>query len=402
MQSLMNKRIVLGVTGGIAAYKAAELTRLLAKSGAEVRVVMTQGATAFVTPLTFQALSGSPVHTELLDTEAEAGMGHIALAKWADAIVIAPASANCLARLAQGLGNDLLTTLCLASAAPLAVAPAMNQAMWSHAATVANVETLKSRGVIVWGPDSGEQACGDVGPGRMLEAEALAELASALFERGILAGKTVVVTAGPTREAIDPVRYLSNRSSGKMGYALAAAAVEAGAHVVLISGPTALPPVDRATMVLVESASEMLEASLQYVGHMDLFIAAAAVADFRPESVAQQKIKKQDSQTMQTLSLVKNPDIVATIAAQTARPYVVGFAAETQNLVAYAEDKRRRKNLDMVVANDVSQSNIGFNSDDNAVEVIFKDRRLVYQQKSKSQLARELIALMADQINHSA
>ncbi len=402
MQSLMNKRIVLGVTGGIAAYKAAELTRLLAKSGAEVRVVMTQGATAFVTPLTFQALSGSPVHTELLDTEAEAGMGHIALAKWADAIVIAPASANCLARLAQGLGNDLLTTLCLASAAPLAVAPAMNQAMWSHAATVANVETLKSRGVIVWGPDSGEQACGDVGPGRMLEAEALAELASALFERGILAGKTVVVTAGPTREAIDPVRYLSNRSSGKMGYALAAAAVEAGAHVVLISGPTALPPVDRATMVLVESASEMLEASLQYVGHMDLFIAAAAVADFRPESVAQQKIKKQDSQTMQTLSLVKNPDIVATIAAQTARPYVVGFAAETQNLVVYAEDKRRRKNLDMVVANDVSQSNIGFNSDDNAVEVIFKDRRLVYQQKSKSQLARELIALMADQINHSA
>ncbi len=402
MHSLMNKRIVLGVTGGIAAYKAAELTRLLVKLGAEVRVVMTQGATAFVAPLTFQALSGSPVHTELLDPDAEAGMGHIALAKWADAIVVAPASANCLARLAQGFGNDLLTTVCLASAAPLAVAPAMNQAMWSHAATVANVQTLKSRGVIVWGPDSGEQACGDVGPGRMLEAEVLAECVSALFESGILVGKTVVITAGPTREAIDPVRYLSNRSSGKMGYALAAAAVEAGARVVLISGPTALPPVDRATMIMVESASEMLEASLQYVGQMDLFIAAAAVADFRPESVAQQKIKKQDSHTMQTLTLVKNPDIVATVAEQSARPYVVGFAAETQNLIAYAEDKRRRKNLDMVVANDVSQSNIGFNSDDNAVEVILKDRRLAYQQKSKRQLARELIALMAKQINHSA
>ncbi|TAL00930.1 MAG: bifunctional phosphopantothenoylcysteine decarboxylase/phosphopantothenate--cysteine ligase CoaBC, partial [Porticoccaceae bacterium] len=328
MGTLANKRVILGVTGGIAAYKSAELLRRLQTAGAEVRVVMTAAATEFVTPLTFQALSGHPVHLDLLDPAAEAAMGHIALARWADVILVAPASADFIARLAQGEGSDLLTTLCLASIGPVAVAPAMNQAMWAKPATSANVGTLRERGIHVFGPAAGYQACGDTGAGRMEEPAVLALEVAELFATGALEGRKVVITAGPTREAIDPVRYLSNHSSGKMGYALAEAAREAGADTVLISGPVALPAPARVRCVKVTSAAEMLAASLAEVGDADLFIAAAAVADYRPRTVAGQKIKK--SGDILTLELEPNPDIVATVAALPKRPFVVGFAAETE------------------------------------------------------------------------
>ena len=398
MGALVNKRIVLGITGGIAAYKAAELARGLKKAGADVRVIMTKAAEAFITPLTLQALTGNPVHTTLLDPEAEAGMGHIELARWADLLVVAPASADCLARLAGGQADDLLTTVCLALRAPLAVAPAMNEAMWAHAATQANIATLESRGVHIWGPEAGVQACGDVGLGRMLEPEALLALVDESFSHAQLAGKTVVITAGPTREALDPVRFLSNHSSGKMGYALAQACVEAGANVVLVSGPTALTPSERVQFVAVESAQQMLTASLEHSAQMDIFIATAAVADFRPEAVSEQKIKKTEGDEPRSLTLVKNPDIVATVASTAPNAFVVGFAAETERVMEYARSKLERKGLDMVVANDVSNPNIGFNSDNNAVEVITRHDQTTLPECSKSQLARALVALIAKEM----
>ncbi|MEH6826142.1 MAG: bifunctional phosphopantothenoylcysteine decarboxylase/phosphopantothenate--cysteine ligase CoaBC [Motiliproteus sp.] len=396
LSTLANKRIILGLTGGIAAYKSAELTRLFKKAGAEVRVVLTPAAAEFITPLTLQALSGNPVHQYILDPAAEAGMGHIELAKWADLILIAPASADFIARMAAGMGNDLLTTLCLASEAPIAIAPAMNQAMWHDSRTQSNVKQLASLGMQLWGPGAGDQACGDSGLGRMLEPEQLAQLSGAMFSSGALSGLRVCITAGPTREAIDPVRYISNHSSGKMGYALAEAAIEAGARVTLISGPVNLNSPERVSRITITSAQQMLDAALAQMGQCDIFIAAAAVADYRPASVAEQKIKKSDD-TM-TLTLVKNPDIVATIAGHPHRPFTVGFAAETERLLAHARAKLQRKTLDMIIANDVAQQGIGFNSDDNAVTVVTRNSEQSLPLASKSQLARQLVTLIAQHL----
>lgn len=397
MPSLADKRILLGVTGGIAAYKSADLVRRLQDRGATVRVVMTAGAQEFVRPLTFQALSGNPVHTDLLDPAAEAAMGHIELAKWADVILIAPASASVMAKLAAGIADDLLTTLCLASKAPVVLAPAMNQAMWRHPATLANVQTLQSRGVALLGPDAGSQACGDVGPGRMLEPLAIVDgLVEFLAPEQLLAGKKVTITAGPTREALDPVRYLSNHSSGKMGFAIAAAAARAGAEVTLIAGPVRLATPAGVKRVDVVSTDDMLAAAEQAADDCDLFIAAAAVVDFRPAVVAAQKIKKEDGNDSDVLQLVKNPDIVATIAARSDnRPFVVGFAAETEKVTEHAESKLARKNLDMIVANDVSDPEGGFNSDRNAVIVIDRSGQQPLPAALKTELAAELITLIA-------
>ncbi len=399
MSSLTNKTILLGVTGGIAAYKSAELIRRLKDLGAQVRVVMTAAAQEFITPLTLQALSGNPVSTDLLDPEAEAAMGHIELARWADLILVAPASANFIARLSQGRGDDLLSTLCLATTAPLVLAPAMNQGMWHNRATQDNVKLLAQRGVHLLGPAEGSQACGETGPGRMLEAIQLAQAVAAMFTSGSLAGKRVVITAGPTREALDPVRYLSNYSSGKMGYALAQAALEAGARVVLVSGPTALKAPERVELVPVVSAAQMYEASLTHAQGCDLFIGAAAVADFRPAEIAEQKLKKGSAEQM-TLTLIKNPDIVAAVAQLNPKPFTLGFAAESENLLEHARAKLERKQLDAVVANDISEQGIGFDSDDNAAVLIDHQEALTLERQSKKQLARRLIQLLAERINN--
>lgn len=409
---LVNRRILLGVSGGIAAYKSAELIRRLHDLGADVRVVMTKAAQEFITPLTLQALSGNPVAIDLLDPEAEAAMGHIELARWADLILIAPASADMIARLAQGKGDDLLTTVCLASRCPIAIAPAMNQAMWHHPATQDNLAILSSRGAHQFGPDSGGQACGDVGLGRMSDPDDLANAVCHVFKNRLLEGKTVVITAGPTREAIDPVRYISNHSSGKMGYAIAQAAVDAGAKTILISGPTALSTPEHVEKVNVTSAQEMYRASLDAVARgCDIFIASAAVADFRPINIAEQKIKKTSEDAM-TIYMVKNPDIVAAIAdhktTNNNQPFVVGFAAETQNLVEYAKSKLAKKKLDMIIANDISDNSIGFNSDNNQVTIISKEKPstknttneniVVLAENSKIQLARDIIQNIAEHL----
>lgn len=399
---LTNRRILLGVSGGIAAYKSAELIRRMHDLGADIRVVMTKAAQEFITPLTLQALSGNPVAIDLLDPEAEAAMGHIELARWADLILIAPASADIIARLAQGKGDDLLTTVCLASRCPIAIAPAMNQAMWHHAATQDNLSLLVKRGVKQFGPNSGGQACGDVGLGRMSDPEQLAHAVCGVFQNRLLEGKTVVITAGPTREAIDPVRYISNHSSGKMGYALAQAAIDAGAKTILISGPTALSPPEHAETIQVSSANDMHAASMNKVDDgCDIFIATAAVADFRPAETAVQKIKKTAEDTM-TIQMVKNPDIVASIAEKkdaNQSPFVVGFAAETQHVLEYAKNKRTKKKLDMIIANDVSSSEIGFNSDNNQVTIISENAETALKENSKVQLARDIIQTIAAQIN---
>ncbi len=397
MSSLANKQILLGVTGGIAAYKSADLVRRLQDAGASVQVVMTPAAQEFITPLTLQALSGNPVHTQLLDPEAEAGMGHIQLARWADLVLIAPASADFMARLTQGMGNDLLTSICLATAAPIALAPAMNQGMWRNQATQTNLDLLIERKIHIFGPADGGQACGDIGPGRMLEPLQLVDATASLFATGSLAGKTLVITAGPTREAIDPVRYLSNHSSGKMGYALAEAAAEAGAKTILISGPTQLKTPPRVQRIDVTSAQQMFDASMAAADSCDVFIAAAAVADYRPAQVAPQKLKKGADESI-TLTLVKNPDIVASVAALPKRPFTVGFAAESENLLDYGRAKLVHKKLDLVIANNISDSRIGFNSDDNAVTVIDEHSNHELSQRSKQQLARELIALIARKV----
>ncbi|MFT4777383.1 MAG: phosphopantothenoylcysteine decarboxylase/phosphopantothenate--cysteine ligase [Oleispira sp.] len=398
MQQLCNKRILLGITGGIAAYKTAELVRELRKAKAEVRVVMTAAAQEFITPLTLQALSGNPVHYSMLDPEAEAGMGHIELARWADIILVAPATADFIARLTHGMGNDLLTTLCLASNAPLAICPAMNQAMWRDEMTQANIQRLielKGKKFHNFGTADGEQACGDIGPGRMLEPRLIAEHCAKLFTSNSLSGLDVVITAGPTREAIDPVRFISNHSSGKMGYALAEAARDAGARVTIISGPVRLTAPDKVTIIQVESTSEMLAASLEQQINCAIFIAAAAVADYRPLHVAQQKIKKTGEQMQMTL--VKNPDIVATIAKLEDKPFVVGFAAETEDVETYARGKLASKNLNMIIANDVSNTDIGFNSDSNSVTVFWDESQQDFPCMSKSTLSHQLIELIAHQ-----
>ena len=402
MQRLYRKRIIVGVGGGIAAYKSAELVRRLRDQGAEVRVVMTRAGCEFITPLTLQALSGHPVGLDLLDPAAEAAMGHIELARWADLVLIAPATADLMARLAQGVANDLLTTLVLATDAPVALAPAMNQAMWRDPATQANAQLLEQRGMRLFGPGVGSHACRDTGAGRMLEAEELAQRAADCFQVGLLDGVRVLITAGPTREAIDPVRYITNHSSGKMGFALAEAAAEAGAQVTLICGPVHLPTPQRVQRIDVSSARDML-AACEAAMPCELLIAAAAVADYRPQVVASHKLKKDPTrEDGLLLQLVRNPDILATLAGRSDRPFSVGFAAETENLLDYASRKLRDKNLDLIVANDVANPNIGFNSEDNAITVI--DRQLqptAFAQTSKGKIARQLIAFIADRLQRA-
>jgi len=394
--SLTHRRILLGVSGGIAAYKSAELVRRLMDAGAEVQVVMTQAAQNFVSPLTFQALSGNPVHTELLDPDAEAGMGHIELARWADLLLIAPASANVIARIAHGLADDLLTTLCLARRGPLVVAPAMNQAMWSNLATQANIERLAQLGIHQIGPAAGSQACGDVGLGRMVEVPDIVAAVAAMLapKASAVTGKSVLITAGPTREAIDPVRYISNHSSGKMGYALAAAFADAGAKVTLVSGPTTLPTPAGVARVDVTSAAEMHAEVMARAADSAIFIGSAAVADYRPENIANAKIKKTSADNIQ-ITMVKNPDIIAAVASLPNKPFTVGFAAETNAVAEYAQDKLSRKNLDMIVANDVSRSDIGFNADNNEVTVFWPTGSVELPNLSKRELAERLLNLIA-------
>lgn len=393
---LAGKNILLGISGGIAAYKSADLVRRLKDRGAEVRVILTNAAAEFITPLTLQALSGHPVGQSLLDPAAEAAMGHIELAKWADLILVAPASADVIARISHGLANDLLTSCILASAAPLAIAPAMNQQMYQNIATQQNLATLKSRNIHIYGPAAGSQACGDVGPGRMLEPLQLVDaVISTLSPPQDLAGVSIAITAGPTREAIDPVRYISNHSSGKMGFALAQAAAARGAKVTLISGPVQLATPAGVSRIDVVSAEQMCEAALTAATNHDIFIGCAAVADFRMADVATQKLKKQAGSDTLTLQLVKNPDIIAQVAALTSqRPFTVGFAAETEHVAAYATQKLTQKNLDLICANDVSDPALGFNSEQNAITVYSKNSSFPLGQHSKHDLAKALISLI--------
>jgi phosphopantothenoylcysteine decarboxylase/phosphopantothenate--cysteine ligase len=393
MNTLYNKRIILGITGSIAAYKSAELTRRLRDAGADVRVVMTRSATEFITPLTLQALSGKPVHTALLDADAEAAMGHIELARWADLILVAPASADFIARLSAGFCNDLLSAICLARQTQLAIAPAMNQGMWSNAATQSNITTLKQRDLLILGPAQGSQACGETGPGRMLEVDQLIEACNKLFQSGLMSGQHVLITAGPTREAIDPVRYISNRSSGKMGFAIAEAAAEAGARVTLIAGPVQQDTPERVSRVDVETASQMQQAVLKYAESCDIFIATAAVADYRPGLQSINKIKKQHNEMQ--LKLVRTHDILATIANLPEPPFTVGFAAETDNLIEYARAKLERKKLDMVVANPVGPTQ-GFDQDTNELDILWPNSHIHLDKNSKKTLARKLITIIAE------
>ena len=390
MGHLFQRKIIIGVCGGIAAYKSAELVRLLQKAGAEVRVIMTQGAQAFITPLTLQALSGHAVHTELLDEDAERGMGHIELARWADAIVIAPATAETVASINAGAANNLLSTVVLASRAPVFIAPAMNQQMWAQVATQENMAGLVSKGFQIIGPDSGEQACGDIGSGRMTEPNDILTAVESFFPSRQLENKHVVITAGPTREAIDPVRYLSNHSSGKMGFALARAAIDAGAKVTLISGPVNLATPDRVNRIDVVSAMDMLAACRNACIEADIFIACAAVADYRPKSIAQQKLKKTGGDGL-TLTLEQNPDIAATIASEYPHSLCVGFAAETENLLEHARAKRIKKQLDVIIANDVAAQPV-FGSDTNSVTIISENSELVLASTTKLEIARQSMA----------
>ncbi|MGB3918589.1 MAG: bifunctional phosphopantothenoylcysteine decarboxylase/phosphopantothenate--cysteine ligase CoaBC [Thiothrix litoralis] len=395
MSLLTGKNILLGISGGIAAYKSAELLRLLVKQGANVRVCMTESAQAFITPLTMQALSGNPVHTQLLDPQAEMGMGHIELARWADIILIAPATANTLARLAWGMADDLLSTVCLASTATLAVAPAMNQQMWKNSATQHNIHTLKERGINVFGPAEGVQACGDTGFGRMLEpADVVRELENGSASSALLHGVRVLITAGPTREAIDPVRFLTNRSSGKMGYAVARAAARMGANVMLVSGHVALECPPGVQRMITESAADMLKATCEQARQADLFIATAAVADYTPTAVADRKIKK-NADTLH-LEMKRTTDILATIKQEYPHLFTVGFAAETHDLMTYARSKLERKNIDMIAANSVAGGK-AFDQPTNALEVVWKDGHTSLPEMDKQQLAEALMQLVAAQ-----
>jgi phosphopantothenoylcysteine decarboxylase/phosphopantothenate--cysteine ligase len=390
---LANKRVLLGVTGSIAAYKSADLVRRLRDAGAVVRVAMTENAKRFITPLTMQAVSGYPVHEELFDIHAEAAMGHIELARWADAVVVAPATADFMTRLANGGADDLLTTLCLATTAPIVLAPAMNQGMWKHTLTQANVQVLQQhKKMTIVGPGEGNQACGDVGLGRMLEPAEIVEKVSAIFSTGQLAGIRVVVTAGPTHEAIDPVRYITNGSSGKMGFALAEAAREAGAEVVLIAGPVNIAKPTYLKCTSVVTAQEMHEAVMRKMPDCDIFLAVAAVGDYRCEKIATQKIHKDDMAVK--LDLIRNVDIVASVGQLPERPFIVGFAAETENVIQQAQAKRARKKMDIIVANYVGDQ-LGMGSDDNEVTIIAAESEIKLPPTTKRKLARQIIAIIA-------
>jgi len=391
MMGLSGKRIVLGVSGGIAAYKTPELVRRLRDRGAEVRVVMTNAAKAFITPLSLQAVSGYPVSDDLLDPAAEAAMGHIELGKWADLVILAPATADLIARVAAGMANDLLTTLCLATAAPIAVVPAMNQQMYRALPTQHNLQLLTQRGMMIWGPDSGSQACGDIGPGRMLDPLTIVDFAvNWASPVNDLQHLHIMITAGPTREALDPVRFISNHSSGKMGFSIAAAAAKRGASVTLVAGPVNLATPAGVKRIDVITALEMQQAVMEQATQQHIFIGCAAVADYRAAAVAEEKIKKQGDEI--TLKMVKNPDIVAGVAALTeGRPYVVGFAAETQNVEEYARQKRARKNLDLICANDVAKAGQGFNSDSNALHLFWQEGDKTLPLSDKSLLGQQLL-----------
>jgi len=391
---LAGRNILLGVSGGIAAYKCAELVRLLKKSGADVQVVMTQAAGAFVTPLTLQALSGRPVRTDLFDTEQESAMGHIELARWAELILIAPATANFMAQLAHGTADDLLTTICVATEADIIVAPAMNQAMWANQVTRENAELLISAGIGIWGPAEGEQACGETGEGRMLEPVEIHERLVDWLTQGPLQGKTVVITAGPTQEPIDPVRYIGNRSSGKMGYELARAFAQAGAQVLLVSGPVSLQTPVGVKRYDVNTATEMFEQVMQLIADCDIFVACAAVADYRVETVATQKLKKNDNAV--TLQLQPNVDILAEVAALKNAPFTLGFAAETQNLLENASEKRLRKDVDVIAANLVGGDEGGFADDKNALTVLWDNGQKALPMMPKNKLANELVSLIME------
>ena len=398
MKSLINKNIILGVTGGIAAYKSAEIVRHLKKSGSSVRVVMTSSAEEFITPLTLQALSGNRVSTDLLDAESEAAMGHIELAKWADAILIAPATANTLARLSSGRGDDLLSTVSLAFDGPISIAPAMNQAMWKDNRTQENLENLQKKGFQICGPGSGEQACGDVGLGRMLEPLEILELFSSSFDQGNLSERSILITAGPTQEPIDPVRFITNRSSGKMGYSLAEAAIEAGAKVTLISGPVNLEPPPNCNFVSIETAKEMHEAVMHHVKSKDVYIGTAAVADYRSATFHESKIKKDTDKSSLTLQLQENQDILKSVSELNERPYLVGFAAETDNLLSNAKKKLKNKRLDLIVANDVSNKEIGFDSNENEVTLITNAEEKVLEKQNKKKISKKIIDFISSEL----
>lgn len=401
MSGLVGQRILLGVTGGIAAYKAADLARRLQDAGAQVQVVMTDAATQFVTPMTFQALTGRPVRSSLWDAAAEAAMGHIELARWADRIVIAPASADLIARLAQGMGSDLLSTICLASEAPIALAPAMNRVMWANAATQANVATLRARGMQVLGPGEGDQACGEVGAGRMLEPMQIVSALDSTAVPALLSGRRLLISAGPTFEDLDPVRFLGNRSSGKMGFALASEATRMGAQVTLVAGPVSLCTPDRVQRIDVRRAVQMRDAVIAALPGQDVFISAAAVADYMPAHTEPRKIKK--SAASLSLELVRTPDIVSEVARHAQRPtLVVGFAAETNDVEKHALGKLQSKGLDLIAANDVAAEGIGFESDDNALTVYSTSERHAIARGSKSEVARRLLELIAARLESGA
>lgn len=400
MEPMLKKKILLGVTGGIAAYKSAELIRLIIKSGAEVRVVMTTAATEFVQPLTYQALSGHRVYTDIFDAEADSAMDHIELARWADLMIVAPASADFIAKMRNGYADNLLLTLCLASKQPVAIAPAMNQQMYANRATQDNIKLLASRAVLIWGPDDGEQACGDTGPGRMLEPTELFERVAEYLSPGKLDGKNVLITAGPTREPIDPVRYISNRSTGRMGYALAQAAHQAGAGVTLVSGPVNLDAPSGVERISVSSAIEMRDAVIERVAKVDIFIACAAVSDYRVGQVAAQKIKKTTQKIK--LELIPNPDIVSEVTRLKNKPFTLGFAAETEKLEQHAVEKLQSKNLDMIAANRVAAEQTGFESDTNELTVIWPDGQRLLTLNDKNEIAKQLIDLVAERYNASS
>ncbi|WP_076415162.1 bifunctional phosphopantothenoylcysteine decarboxylase/phosphopantothenate--cysteine ligase CoaBC [Shewanella sp. UCD-KL12] len=391
-----SKNILLAIGGGIAAYKSADLIRRLKERGFDVRVVMSQSAKEFITPLTLQALSGYPVASDLLDTAAEAAMGHIELAKWADLVVVAPATANLIARINAGMADELITTTCLATEAPVVICPAMNRQMYRSQVTQENLSNLLKRDIIIWGPGSGSQACGDIGPGRMLEPTDIADRTLQFFAPKLLTGQSLLLTAGPTREAIDPVRYISNHSSGKMGFAIAKAAADMGAKVTLVSGPVNLTTPAGVNRVDVQSTQDMLDAVMANVEEHNIFIGCAAVADYRVAEIADEKIKK--SSTDMQLALVRNPDILATVASHTPRPFTIGFAAETQDVEHYAKDKLVRKKLDMIAANDVSSPELGFNADSNALKVIWGDGQQDLPATDKQTLAKQLLTLIAKQL----
>jgi len=393
---LKNKQIVLGITGGIAAYKSAELVRRLRDEGAKVRVVMTDHAKQFITPLTLQAISGHPVHDDLFDVQAEAAMGHIELARWADLVLIAPASADCLAKLAHGHANNLLTTLCLATEAPVTLAPAMNGVMWKNTATQQNVQALQARGIMICGPGEGAQACGETGAGRMLEPHEIIAQIIPCFGTSRLNGKRILMTAGPTREAIDPVRYLTNASSGKMGYALAEAAQEAGATVTLISGPVHLSKPTRVECIDVISAQDMFNQVMNHISQSDIFISVAAVADYRCQTVATQKISKIEE--IMNLTLERTPDILSHVTQLPHKPFIIGFAAETENVLVNARTKLQKKKLDMLIANQVGEANTGFDSDENQVIILWQDQEITLPNMSKTKLARALVTFISERV----